>query len=236
MRITRRALQVGLGALWLLDGALQLQPVMLTRRFALGVIAPAAIGQPAPLHVAITLPTRIILHDPVAFDALFAGVQILLGPGLLVRRTARAALGASVAWALGIWVLGEGLGGILVPGASIPDGAPGAAALYVLLALGASPSSISYRALARPAVRRALASASTALPAPLGHVARGLAGAVASGGGGTGTATDPNTGPLIVLLALATWSSQATAGRVRGLAAPAVDAGRREATDRVRAA
>ncbi len=41
MRVTRRGLQLALAALWLLDGALQFQPFMLTRGFAHDVIAPA---------------------------------------------------------------------------------------------------------------------------------------------------------------------------------------------------
>ncbi len=45
--VTRRVLQYTLGALWLLDGALQLQSYMFTKGFANQIIAPAAAGQPA---------------------------------------------------------------------------------------------------------------------------------------------------------------------------------------------
>ena len=47
IRVTRRGIQVTLGLLWILDGMLQLQPAMLTPRFATQVIAPAGEGQPA---------------------------------------------------------------------------------------------------------------------------------------------------------------------------------------------
>ena len=42
----RRHLQIALGVLWLLDGALQAQAFMFTRGFAVHVIAPAGQGQP----------------------------------------------------------------------------------------------------------------------------------------------------------------------------------------------
>ena len=38
----RRWLQIGLGALWVLDGALQYQPYMFSRTFVTGIIDPAA--------------------------------------------------------------------------------------------------------------------------------------------------------------------------------------------------
>ncbi len=47
----------------------------------------------------------------------------------------RFALAASVAWSLGVWWFGEGLGGVLTGTASPVTGAPGAAALYALLAI-----------------------------------------------------------------------------------------------------
>ena len=47
----------------------------------------------------------------------------------------RAALAASVAWSLGVWWFGEGLGGVLAGTASPVNGAPGAVILYALLAV-----------------------------------------------------------------------------------------------------
>ena len=38
----RRWLQIGLGALWVLDGALQYQPYMFSRTFVTGIIDPPA--------------------------------------------------------------------------------------------------------------------------------------------------------------------------------------------------
>jgi hypothetical protein len=140
LSLTRRHLQIALGLLWGLDGALQLQPFMLGTGFARQIIAPNAIGQPdlvaAPVHWAANL----IAAHPVALDVPFAAAQLLLGVGLLVPHTARRALAASVAWSLGVWFFGEGLGGLADGHASLLTGAPGAALLYGVLALAAWPS------------------------------------------------------------------------------------------------
>ncbi|MEA2200088.1 MAG: hypothetical protein QOI89_684 [Solirubrobacteraceae bacterium] len=137
--VTRRDLQVALGLFWLLDGALQAQPFMFTHGFATQVLAPVGEGQPgfvsAPVHWAST----VIAANPVAWNVPFAGIQLLLGIGLLVPRTARLTLAASIAWALGVWYLGEGLSGLASGHASLITGAPGSALIYALLAGAAWP-------------------------------------------------------------------------------------------------
>jgi hypothetical protein len=82
---------------------------------------------------------RIVLHQPVIIDAAFGLIQLALGAGILYARTARRALAVSVAWALMVWYLGEGLGGLLGGSSSLLTGAPGAALLYAVLALAAWP-------------------------------------------------------------------------------------------------
>jgi hypothetical protein len=138
-RITRRGIQIMLGLLWILDGVLQFQPAMLTREFATRVIAPAGAGQPAfvswPIHEA----ARIILHQPAFADVGFGLIQLALGVGILHPRTVRWALAASVAWALSVWYLGEGLGHLFGGGASLLTGAPGSALLYAVVAMAVSP-------------------------------------------------------------------------------------------------
>lgn len=69
------------------------------------------------------------------FNAFAATVQVLIGLGLLCRRTVRPALLASFAWAIGIWFSGEGLGMIFAGTASPLTGAPGAALLHILAGL-----------------------------------------------------------------------------------------------------
>lgn len=98
--ITRRHLQVALGLLWLLDGVLQAQPFMFTRGFATQVIAAAGQGQPGFVAVPIDWVANVVAAHPVAWNVPFAAIQLLLGLGLLVPRTARLTLAASIAWAL----------------------------------------------------------------------------------------------------------------------------------------
>jgi hypothetical protein len=138
--LTRRHLQIALGLIWLLDGALQLQPFMLGTGFARQVIDPNAAGQPRAIAAAIRWSANAIAAHPVAWDLLFAAIQLLIGLGLLVPRTARVAIVASLPWALGVWFFGEGLSGLATGHTSLLTGAPGAALLYGLLALAAWPS------------------------------------------------------------------------------------------------
>jgi hypothetical protein len=70
----------------------------------------------------------------------FATIQLLLGLAIAWRPTLRPALAASIVWALGVWWLGEGLGGILSGGANPLSGAPGAVVIYGLLAVLLWPS------------------------------------------------------------------------------------------------
>jgi hypothetical protein len=137
--MTRRQLQIALGLLWLLDGALQSQPFMFTRDFATQVIAPSGLGQPAFVSAPVHWVSTVIAAHPVAWNVPFAGLQLLLGAGLLVRRTARLTLAVSIAWALGVWYLGEGFGGLASGDASLTTGAPGSALLLAILAAAAWP-------------------------------------------------------------------------------------------------
>jgi hypothetical protein len=130
-----RRLQLCLAVLWLLDGVLQLQPFMFTSAFASSVIAPGATGNPRPVASAITWSAHEIARHPVAANAAFAGVQIAIGLGIALRPTTRAALAASIGWALAVWWIGEGCGGILAGTANPLMGAPGAALLYALAAV-----------------------------------------------------------------------------------------------------
>jgi hypothetical protein len=282
-RLSRRGLAVCLGVLWLADGALQLQPVMFTRTFATGIIAPAGQGQPGPVHWVVNLAASAIGTHPGAYNAAFAGIQLALGLALLWRRTAPLALAGSVAWALGVWITGEGVGGILGGQTGMLGGFPGAALLYAVLAVAAWPGlragadrlpparwlrpawallwgaaaivQVLPGQLGGSAVSGALTNSLSGVPGPLASASRLLAGqsgsgiwpsvvlavlfagigtlallpgrpgpAVAAiagiaaaagiwllaegfGGLGTGSATDPNTGPLLILFAAAMWSA-----------------------------
>jgi hypothetical protein len=135
----RRWLQIALGVVWLLDAALQYQPYMFTKGFVTQIIEPAGMGSPALISNSVMGSGQIMLSHVAVFNALFATIQLLIGLGLLWRRTSRAALAGTIVWALGVWWLGEGLGGILTGSASPVTGAPGAALIYAIIAVLAWP-------------------------------------------------------------------------------------------------
>lgn len=122
---------------WLLDAGLQFQPYMFSHGFGREVIAPAALGQPEVVAALVRAVARIIARAPALANTAFASIQLGLGLGLVVRRWATAALRGTVAWSLGVWVLGEGMGGIWSGHASLLTGAPGPALLYLLVAAAA---------------------------------------------------------------------------------------------------
>ena len=130
----RRALQLGLAGVWLLDALLQYQPVMFTRAFG-QMLAASAAGNPGVVARPITWDAALVEHHAVALNAVFATIQLLLGLGIALRPLTRFALAASVAWSLAVWWLGEGLGGVLTGTANPVTGAPGAVILYALLAV-----------------------------------------------------------------------------------------------------
>jgi hypothetical protein len=140
VRVTRRGLEIALGLLWLLDGALQFQPFMFTRDFFEGILGMANMGLPGPVAAAnLGIADQLVAH-PVLANAIFATLQVALGAGLLWPRTANIARGVSIAWALGVWIVGEGLGGLGMDGTSLVTGAPGAAVLYAILGLALWPA------------------------------------------------------------------------------------------------
>jgi hypothetical protein len=286
VRVTRRGLQLALGLVWLLDAALQYQPFMFSHGFATQIIAPVGPGNPGWIAGPVAWTATQIGRHLVLANASFATAQLALGAGIFWRRTTRLALAASVPWAIGVWWLGEGLGGVLSSSASPLTGAPGAVIIYALLAVllwpggpesdslavaDASPigvlqartawlvlwCALAFECLS-PAFRPPNAVSDTILgmqsgePGWLAVIDRGVGdallgrGALASvllavvltgiaaavllppvtrpvliaavvlslliwvvpenfGGIATGTGTDPNTGPLLVLLALAYW-------------------------------
>ncbi|MDP9093735.1 MAG: hypothetical protein M3N95_12585 [Actinomycetota bacterium] len=138
--ITRVWLRRMLGGFWLLDALLQLQPFMFTRAFATTVLLPSADGQPTWIAAPIREAALLTAQHPVPYNCAFAGVQLALGGGLLFGRIPRVTLAASIAWGIGIWYIGEGLGGLASGHATLITGAPGAAAFYVLLAAAAWPT------------------------------------------------------------------------------------------------
>jgi hypothetical protein len=136
---TRRGVQIALGLLWLLDGLLQLQPLMFTHEFASQVIAPAAQGQPGFVSGPMQLFINLFSAQPALFNSFAAIIQLGIGVLILSKRTVKWGLIASVVWGLFVWYIGEGLGGVASGQTMILMGAPGAALIYALLALGVMP-------------------------------------------------------------------------------------------------
>ena len=130
----RRLLQLALAGIWLLDGVLQYQAFMFSKGFS-DMISGTASGNPRAVASPITWNASLVQHHLVLVNAIFATIQVLLGIGIAWRPTVRVALAASIAWALGVWWFGEGLGMVLTSAASPVNGAPGAVILYALLAV-----------------------------------------------------------------------------------------------------
>jgi hypothetical protein len=131
----RRALQLVLALIWLLDGVLQYQSWMYTKAFAPQMLASVADGNPPVIARPITWDATLVGNHLVLLNTVFATIQLLLGLGIAFRPTVRAALAASVAWSIGVWWFGEGLGGVLSGAANPLSGAPGAVIIYGLLAV-----------------------------------------------------------------------------------------------------
>jgi hypothetical protein len=305
----RRALQLGLAAIWLLDGVLQYQSFMYTKAFG-QMLAGTAQGNPSVIARPITWDATLVEHHLVLLNTIFATIQLLLGLGIAFRPTVRIALAASIAWAIGVWWFGEGLGGILDGGASPLNGAPGAAIIYALIAVLLWPAdrdvsarfvaaravgahvaralwlvlwlSLAYFALtpanrAPQAVNGMIAGMDSGEPGWLSAIERGGASLVANQGlaasvvlalalaivavgvylplpvaratlalaivvalviwvvaeafGGilAGGGTDPNSGPLLVLLALAYWPLRAASASTGAVSVLTADAEREPA-------
>ena len=135
----RRWLQLGLGLVWLLDAALQFQPFMFGRGFVTQIVDPTALGSPAVIAHSVTGTGSVILAHAALFNGAFAVIQLAIALGLFWRRTTRAALTGAIIWGLAVWWLGESFGMLFSGMANPLTGAPGAALLYVLLAVLAWP-------------------------------------------------------------------------------------------------
>jgi PAS domain S-box-containing protein len=131
----RRRLTWALGGLWLLDAVLQAQPFMFTPAFAREELATSGSGSPIWVSAPVAFVAHLTASHSGPANIGFLLVQLAIGLGLLWRRTTRAALAVSIGWAVGVWWLGEGLGGIGSGAVSPLVGAPGAAVLYGFAAL-----------------------------------------------------------------------------------------------------
>ncbi len=126
--------QIVLGLIWCIDALLKLQPYFF-HNFVTGVIDASAVGQPAVIGHPITWIGNLIKPHQALFVVLAVVGEVSIGVGLLIPRTARPALLLSFAWALNVWLTGEGLGFLFT---STPDpltGILGTAPLYIVAGL-----------------------------------------------------------------------------------------------------
>ena len=140
MAISRRGLEISLGALWILDGGLQLQPYMFTPSFASDVIGSAGDRQAWFVSAPIGWLATTVGTHPLPWDLAFGLIQICIGLALIARPANVVALAASVTWGLAVWYFGEGLGGLTSSTGLLLTGAPGAALAYVVLSAAAWPT------------------------------------------------------------------------------------------------
>ena len=136
---TQRTLQVVLGLFWLLDAGLQFQPFMFGKGFTTTYLLNNAQGQPDVIRWIITNVGNFVGPHVAVWNTFFALIQVMIGVGLLFRRTVRPALVISFFWVFGVWFFGEGLGLILTGSASALTGAPGSVFMYGLIGLMAWP-------------------------------------------------------------------------------------------------
>lgn len=127
-------LQVGFGLLWLVDGLLGLQPANLGPGLAAGIAA-NAMGEPGVVRALAIATGHFVGAHGLGVGIAIAAVQLALGAGVITPRSRRAALIASVPFAIGVWVLGEAFGAVASGFAMMPSGAPGPALLYALAAV-----------------------------------------------------------------------------------------------------
>ena len=141
--IGREGLQVILGAIWIVDGLLQLQPYMYEKgsNGLFGTVALETMGRPNAINDFLAFMVRhMVAHEAISNTSIVL-VQVAIG-ALLVwsglqkhNQITRVTLAVSIAWAFMVWVVGEGIGGMIMPQASMLTGAPGAAILYALAAI-----------------------------------------------------------------------------------------------------
>lgn len=129
------ALRRALGVLWLADAVVKIL-IPFGGRAAdqwYGQIMTAMTGPPG-LYRLLARETNLFAAHPFLWW-LPAGVELCVGAWLVTRPGSRRALAVSAAWALVVWVAGEGAGGLLGGVSSVLTGYPGAALLYALAAV-----------------------------------------------------------------------------------------------------
>jgi len=133
----RAVLRYGFGALWVLDGLLQLQSSMPTSMIS-QVIRPSEVGQPHWLVELMQWGTSAWFRHPIWSASGVIWVQIAIGLWLILGREgwfSKLGYLAAAGWGLFVWVFGEAMGQTFGHGGSWLFGAPGGVLFYVAAAL-----------------------------------------------------------------------------------------------------
>ncbi len=135
---TIRAITIILGGIWFLDGVLQLQPAMFTNGFVSGVLTPNLQNQSHIISSIVAFGIRVFSVNIFWTNLAAALMQLLIGILLIFpfrKSILNFGLWLSIGWALVVWIFGEGFGNIFTGQATFFTGAPGAALLYLILAV-----------------------------------------------------------------------------------------------------
>src|SRR6266852_7860610 len=123
------SIRIAFGVIWLIDGGLEWQPADFHNFSQL--ITAMSQGQPAPLAAVISAGQAVVAINPVLANGLLAALETAIGLSLITNALSRWALRISVLLAAMIWVFGQGLGMVFLPGATDIQSGP----LYVLVSL-----------------------------------------------------------------------------------------------------
>ena len=123
------AIRIAFGVIWLIDGLLEWQPADFHN--FLQLITAVGQGQPAPLASVIAAGQSVVAINPILANGLLAALETAIGLSLITNTLSRLALRISVAVAAMIWIFGQGLGMVFMPGATDIQSGP----LYVLVSL-----------------------------------------------------------------------------------------------------
>jgi len=123
------SVRIAFGVIWLIDGVLEWQPADFHN--FLQLITAMSQGQPAPLAALINAGQVVAAVNPILANALLAALETAIGLSLITNLLSRWALRISIVLASMIWVFGQGLGMVFMPGATDIQSGP----LYVLVSL-----------------------------------------------------------------------------------------------------
>ncbi|MGH9080791.1 MAG: hypothetical protein ACRDYE_12095 [Acidimicrobiales bacterium] len=135
----RRQLRIALGIFWLVDAGLQAEGEKFRRDYPLGTLAQSVMGAPHWLNRTIYAGINPFVAHWAWWNLASTLIQVAIGIGLVTGRSTKLALALSFVWAATIWWLGEGFGTLPSGFGLMAAGAPGAAALYILIGAMAWP-------------------------------------------------------------------------------------------------